>query len=177
MIEPIVANIPYPNIEDVKKDYKSAKIIWRAYGGLHGEFNLGLQYTRKLLANYPSVSKESMQVLLGIALAEFKHLTLLYDLLEKLGAPQQATMLKSVRREWVKPPAQYGKNKEKKILLDVLALELVSIEEHKKTLAMLFNERAKSVIARIIKDEEMHVQRIESLLAKYNEQEYDLLKI
>ena len=86
-------------------------------------------------------------------------------------------MLKSVRREWVKPPAQYGKNKEKKILLDVLALELVSIEEHKKTLAMLFNERAKSVIARIIKDEEMHVQRIESLLAKYNEQEYDLLKI
>ena len=82
MTKPLICDLPYPNVDSLTPDVRSAKIISFAYASLHGELAATLQY------QYHHVWTEIGEVALlyeQIAVAEMLHLNLLAKAMKRLG--------------------------------------------------------------------------------------------
>ena len=85
---------------------------------------------------------------------------MLRDTIYKLGVTPS---IKENFSETVLPNKKRALSPEK-IIIDLIALELVYIEEMKKLLKDIKNELVKRVIERIIKDDELHLKTLKSRL-------------
>ena len=164
MIKPLILSTKYPDISNVKIDLKSASIIYVAYSGLHGELNASVGSANRFFYIYHFGDEETKNLFLSIMLAEMYHLELLGMLLSKLGVDNRHLKLipKIIDNGRNRPPER--QNGVEKALLDGLSFELVSIESYKKILRRLKNKTVKSVIERIIQDEEYHASEIQQIL-------------
>ena len=168
MISPLMLSNQYPDISEVKVDLKSASIIYFAYSGLHGELGASIYNANRFFCIYQTDDEQTKNLFLSIMLAEICHFEILGNLLEKLGVDSRHLKLIPHVIDNGGITRLEGKKNLKKALLDGLSFELVSIETYKKLLKRLKNQKVKSVIERIILDEEYHAEALRQKIREKN---------
>ena len=160
-MKPIQLDLPYPPLDCIGCDFKSAKIIFPAYTSAHGELTAILQYIYHSLRFGEQCDGETARVLTGIALAEMHHFKLLGEMLIRLGVdPVYTAGLPATPFNFYSTGAVCYSKSVKKMLMDDLSGEIYAAESYGKMLCRLCNEEVAAVIARIKMDEELHVQAL-----------------
>ena len=166
MKKPLIVSLPYPSLDDIEKDKKTAVILSRAYAGCHGELNAILQYIYHHFHFNDLRKKEHAEKLIEISIAEMLHLSLLGEALLKLGLdPQYITYSPLFNNFYSTKNVSYSKQIDK-MLLDDLSGELVAIEEYKEISQSINNPKIQALLSRIILDEELHVQVLKEIMEK-----------
>ena len=167
MPKPLKVDLPYPDLNGIEKDYRTAMIIAPAYAGGHSELNAILQYTYHFLNFNGEGDKETAKVLMEIAVAEMEHLEILGTLLYKLGADPIYTKIPPYRIDYYQTTGVSYSKLPVKMLLDDISGEMLAVKEYQNMVSNLSNEKVAAVLTRIILDEEIHIKVLKDLLAKY----------
>lgn len=167
MVRPIIVDLPYPSLEGIEKDFASAKIIASAYAGLHSELSAILQYVYHHYFFDECGNSETADTLIGISIAEMRHLEVLGALLLKLGMDPIFTRNPPYRFDYYNTSCISYSKTTHKMLLDDISGEMVAIKGYEQMLDCLKNERVQAVISRIILDEELHVKALKEQLNKF----------
>ena len=166
MFKPLTVNLPYPTLDDITEDKRSAIILNSAYAGSHGELNAILQYVYHYFYFKKLGKNDCANTAVSIALAEMMHLETLGELLLKLGAdPIYATITPCGRDFYCANNVSYG-NQFEKMIMDDVSGELVAIDCYERILRLLKNQKVSAVISRIKLDEELHVKALKQLLSE-----------
>ena len=167
MPKPIRVDEPYPTTEGVCPDAYSLRIISPAYATSEGELNAILQYIYHSFFFDKKGYGEIADVLKGIAIAEMRHLDLLGETVLALGAAP-------VYSQYPACPFNFYSTKYvsyacslKNMLEDDILGERRAIAAYKKMLRSLKSEQVKAIIARILADEVLHLEKLESILAEF----------
>lgn len=167
MPKPIQLDLPYPSFDCICEDLRSAMIISPAYASSHSELNAILQYIYHFF-NFSRLGQDkTAETLMGIAVAEMHHLEILGLTIDKLGVnPLFAEYPQSRWNFYSSVSVGYSRLPEK-MLMDDISGELAAINEYKRMLTELKNEKVAAIISRIVLDEELHVkvlkERLEAL--------------
>lgn len=165
MTKPLIVDLPYPSLKNIEKDLVSARIISSAYATRHGELNAILQYVYHHYF-FDDEYKEIADTLIGISLAEMKHLEILGSTLLKLGVEPVYSRFPPNRFDFYNASAvATGRNLEN-LLLEDISGELNAINTYNDILERLQNDKVCSIISRIKLDEELHVQILKKMLCK-----------
>ena len=166
MFKPLTVNLPYPPIDGINIDKRSAIILCSAYAGSHGELNSILQYIYHYFYFKKLGKHDCANTIISIALAETMHLETLGQLLLQLGAdPVYATNTPFSRDFYCTNKVIYSNQFEKMVMDDVTG-ELVAIDCYERILRLLKNQKVEAVIARIKLDEELHVKALKQILSE-----------
>ena len=158
MKKSVEMDLPYPSMDGVVKDLKSAAIIAPAYDGGHGELKLLLQYIYHYL-NFKSLGdKESSDLVMEILATEINHFILLGELIYKLGAagivakmpPRGYNYCTSAGVTYSKTPI--------KMLIDDVSSEILSVNQYEKMVREIKNPAVTAIIERILMDEKLHIK-------------------
>lgn len=168
MPKPIELDLPYPSIDCVTEDLKSAAIIAPAYAGMHGELTAVLQYIYHTFYFEKDCEIKTAEVLEGIAVAEMHHMDMLGGLLLNLGVDPVYTVRPPYKCNFYNTSCISYSKTVQKMLMDDLSGEIYAVETYGKMLCDLRNEQVAAVIARIKLDEELHIKILRNCLEKLN---------
>ena len=164
MDKPIALNLPYPELKSLCRDNFSARVISPAYAGGHGELTSVLQYVYHGFWFENEGDAKTASVLLGISVAEMRHLDLIGKTLLALGVDPVFARFPPYKCDFYSSTfVNYSKNP-KKMLLDDIAGELKAINDYKEMQSVLKNEEVSALISRIVLDEELHVKVLKERL-------------
>ncbi len=167
MPKPIKVELPYPSLNGITPDIKTASIISPAFAGVHSELTATLQYVYHYFNFTREFDVKTADTLMGIAITEMEHLEILGNLLIKLGVDPVFTHFPPARSEYYSTRAVAYSKTPVKMLLDDISGEMVAISEYRNMLSCLNNEKVGEVISRIILDEELHVNVLKELAKQY----------
>ena len=166
MTKPLICDLPYPNVDNLSPDVRSAKIISFAYSSLYGELSAILQY------HYHNFWIEDPQIALlyeQIAIAEMMHFEMLGKAMKQLGVDPLYRQKPQEPNLWYNTSSISYSKTLPKMLLDDIQGEMNAIADYKKMLMVLNNEQVESLIQRIILDEELHLERLSQEYNKFCE--------
>jgi len=166
-MKPIICDLPYPSVNELQKDVKSGQIISFAYASLKSELTAILQYVYHHF-HFGDIDKDASETLLGISLAEMKHLDLLGEAMLKLGVNPVYIQCPNSKLYFNTSTVSQSTTPQK-MLMDDIEGELEAISNYKKMLFILENERVSALIQRIVLDEQLHIEKLKELLSKYAE--------
>ena len=166
-MKPLIANLPYPSTEYLVKDVRSGQIISFAYATLKSELTAILQYTYHHFY-FGDINKDYADTLMGIAIAEMKHLDILGEAMLKLGVDPNFIQCPNTRTYFSTSTVSQSKTPQK-MLMDDIGGELEAIATYKKMLFILENEQVEAIIQRIIIDEELHLEKLKEMLKTYSD--------
>jgi len=148
--------LPYPEII-VDENLAEAKILMPNYAGMSGELTAILTYAFQsyITLNMPNIRT----VLEGIARCEMHHHELLGTTITKLGGYP----IMGARTYWNGSFANYTLNP-KKFLMQNIAAEENAIRNYEQTILNLSSPQVKTLIERIILDEQVHIEDFKELL-------------
>ena len=164
MPKPMIVEAPYPDLSGLTCDPVSARIISAAYATSTGELNATLQYIYHSVCFGADGDKERADMLKSIAIAEMKHLDLLAEALIRLGAPPVYSCC---------PPAKYNFYSTKfvaysrsfrNMIEDDIMGEKYAIYSYERMLPRLKNNTLRTLICRILEDEQLHLDALKSSL-------------
>ena len=164
----IKLELPYPSIEDILVDYKSASIISPAYCGVHGELDAILQYVYHCFYFKRIGDEQTAKILMGIAMCEMMHLEMLGELILKLGIDPVFTRRPPIRGDFYNTSQINYSRTPIKMLIDDITAEMVAVSEYEKICERLTNEQVGAVIKRIILDEQLHIKVLRARLEEIN---------
>ena len=165
MNKPIALDLPYPGTEGITADPEAARIISPAYAAAHSELTAILQYIYHHF-NFQSLGDEEIaSTLIGISVAEMRHLEILGETLSKLGVDPVFTRMPPYKCDFYSSSFVTYSKTAKKMIMDNISGELLAISDYKDMLARLKNEEVAAIISRIILDEELHVKVLKEILA------------
>lgn len=151
------ADLPYPTVSAERTDYHDANCIREDYGGSESETTAIMQYVYQ---SYICASDEELHnMFIGIAMVEMHHHDLLGETLCKLG---DKPIIAGRRRYWNAGVVNYATCALDMINNDIMA-EKQAICNYRKTIKCLNNISIIELIERIILDEELHVELLESM--------------
>ncbi len=155
--------IPYPELSSVSPDYKFGRLVYESYAGSKSELTTILSYVFQYLTNG---DKNDVAMLLGvIAKQEMKHLELLGETLVKLGF--EPYYMSTYGNKWCSDNVKSNFNNVAEMLDFNIESEKGAIKEYKHLINVCENDSIKALLARIIMDEENHIQIFEMLKRKY----------
>ncbi len=155
--------IPYPVLSDVIPDYKFGRLVQDSYAGNKSELTTILTYVFQDLTNR---DKEEVAMFLGIiAKQEMKHLQLLGEILVRLGL--QPYYRSTYGMKWCSDNVRAEYSCLEEMLSFNIKSEKEAIKGYHSLIDKCENDSIKAVLARIIMDEECHVQIFEYLREKY----------
>jgi len=154
-------DLPYPEITPTT-DLRTARMLLDDFAGQDSELSGINQYVYQHLVTgeYEELSK----VLKGIALVEMKHFEMLGDAIVNLGGDPVFTSSRG--RPWTALYLKYIKNPKLIILMNIQG-EKTGIKGYRQSIEMTNNTQVKKLLERIILDEELHLQILEKMLAKF----------
>ena len=157
----------YPPIAVNGKNPSYMRMLLFDYAGRNSEFTASNQYIygSLILKNeYPEVS----DVLLHIAIVEMHHLSLLGQIIIKLGGnPEFATVnTRGSQMFWDSGYVDYSRSI-KKILLENLECERRAIAEYERHACMIKDEGIANMLKKIISDEQLHEKILIALYEEY----------
>ena len=164
MHKPLIVELPYPEIDDIKEDKVTALILSRAYSGLHSELSAILQYVYHHYYLDKLGEHEKAKTLIKISIAEMMHLSMLGETLLKLGLDPRYINYTPLFSEYYSAKKLSYSTQKDKMLLDNLSGELVAIEQYKDIIDRISNQKVQALLSRIILDEELHVKVLKELL-------------
>lgn len=155
--------LPYPEVKNIGQDYKFGRMLYDAYAGNKSELTTILTYVFQDLNNS---DKEDLAMLLGaISKQEMKHLELLGQILVCLGL--EPYYMSTYGNKWCSDNVKSNFNCLEDMLNFNIESEKEAIEGYKKLIDITDCDSIKTVLARIIIDEENHVKIFEMLKKKY----------
>ncbi|MDE7082804.1 MAG: manganese catalase family protein [Clostridia bacterium] len=167
MPEPIKVKEPYPTTDGINCDAYSLRIISPAYAGSDGELNAVLQYIYHSFFFSKKGYGEIADTLKGIAIAEMRHLDLLGETVLALGAAPVYSQYPACSFNFYSTKYVAYSCSLKNMLEDDILGERRAIAAYNKMLRCLKDEQVKAVISRILSDEVLHLEKLESLLAEF----------
>ena len=160
---PLISDLPYPPLDDIKEDSKALRIVSPAYAGRDGELTAILQYVYQSVLLGACGKERESKLLLGIAVAEMRHLQILGTLITKLGAPPVFTACPPYPVSYYSASCvNYTRSITSMIAADICA-EHAAISEYTRMLCALKNPAVAAVIERIREDERLHLSALEQL--------------
>lgn len=148
--------LPYPRI-DAEENLAEAKLLMPSYGGAAGELTAVLTYC---FQSYVTPTYDELRSALGgISKCEMTHHRLLGDAIFALGGYP----MMGARSYWNGNYINYTPSPKKFIALDIQA-EKTAIANYERTILNVSSENVKSLLERIILDEEIHIKILEELL-------------
>lgn len=163
-LRPIMADLPYPEIQVCSKNRVYADLLSIDYCGSVSEMSAITQYINN--ENRLSCDKCPIaKTLLGIAMAEMMHLQKLGELIFLLGGKINFTAKQKNGRQkmWTPEYLSIPENARGMILADIES-EKSAIAQYRMHIKMINDKYVNAVLARIIKDEEYHIMLLQSLL-------------
>lgn len=158
---------PYPQIDVKRKNPKYANIILYNYASAISEFTAINQYSfhsMVLSEKYADISN----TITGISIVEMHHLNILGNLIIALGKePKYQYFKKHKPVNWNPKFISYSTNPSEAIKDDI-ASEIDAICQYKKSLKSIDDSNIKSIISRIILDEEFHIELLRGIQRKYS---------
>lgn len=162
---PMTVDIPFPSLDDITPDRRTAEIISPAYAASGSELTAVLQYVYHSLHFEDGDMDDIAKIYHSIFVAEMYHLDLIGDMLIRLGVdpifvgmpPHKFNYFSSSYVSYSKTPKQ--------MLLDDINGEMKAIELYRSMVAKLGECTVSSVISRIIMDEELHLKTLKEIYA------------
>ncbi len=153
------SELPYPSI-DVDKNVAESKMLMPSYAGSASELTAILTYAFQsyITPRYPEIAK-AME---GVAMVEMHHHELLGKAIYALGGYP----VMGARTWWNGSYANYTLDP-KKYLLENIRSEKNAIVNYERTILNLTDESVKTLLGRIIIDEEIHIKVFKDLLSNY----------
>lgn len=164
IVKPLIADLPYPNIDELTTDVTSGQIISFAYATQKGELQATLQY----FSHHLYLEKDDADTLMCIAIAEMHHLDILGKTMLKLGAKPLLVQYPNSKMYYNTSTVSTA-TVPSKLLMDDIEGELNAIADYQKMLFVLKNEQVSAIIQRIIIDEQLHLQTLKTMLEKYSQ--------
>ncbi len=159
-MEMVKVDMEYPNLDGITPDRCAAAIIAPAYAGLAGEMTAILTYVYHHINFDFEGYIEIADLLEEISITEMVHFELLGKALIKLGVLPILTEQPTCRSPFYNTSKVPQSCTPLKMLTDDIEGELNAIRDYRKMLCELKNEQVAALIARIILDEELHVERL-----------------
>lgn len=144
--------ISYPEIIDIKKDYKLGKNLYDSFAGKGGELTAITQYIYEHMTI--KENKELANIFRIIAIQEMHHLEILGELLINLGLTPY--FMGKYNNKWCSDNVLYRYNGLEDMLRINIEAEEKAIKEYKRLISITDDDRVKMILSRIIIDEEMH---------------------
>ena len=165
-MKPIIVELPYPKVELNCKNMYWAKLLQEDYAGAVSELTAITQYIygdTVLAEKY----KEISNTLICIAIAEMKHLDMLADTIFMLGGNPKFLVHDCKKpKNWTPDYINYQMSM-CNILLTNIQAEKSAIAQYKIHICKIDNEQIRELLTRIIMDEELHIEVLSELYAKY----------
>lgn len=154
------SELPYPEIE-VNANVAQSKLLMPLYAGVSSELTAIMTY---IFQSYISPQYPDIQhAIMGIAKVEMHHHQLLGTTIFKLGGYP----IMGARNYWNGSFANYTLNPKKFLEENILA-EQNTIRNYERTILNVESDCVKTLLERIIVDEEMHVQIFRDLLKEFD---------
>lgn len=153
------STLPYPKIEVCEQNKRYATLLFNDYAGQKGELTATTKYFyQHLVIQDADIAKFIMDV----SIVEMQHLEMLGRLISAFGADPR---LYGTKYYWDAGFVSYDRN-----LISVLnkniAQEYEAIEGYQKRMNQIDDEGARKVLARIIIDEQEHINAFKSCLER-----------
>lgn len=149
------SELPYPEIV-VEKNIPDSKLLMPSYGGPSGEATAIMTYS---FQHFITEQDELASALIGIAITEMKHFSLLGECIYRLGGYP----IVGGRTYWNGSFVNYTLDKRKFLEQNIMAEE-TAILNYERTILNLSQESVKLLLERIILDEEVHIKIFKELL-------------
>jgi bacterioferritin len=150
---------PYPIPINLPRDPHRGQWLSMAYAGRDSEMTALSQYVvhhETLTPEYPQISKDVLQ----IGIIEMFHLDMLGSCLKQLGV---RPILATQGRYWSAGYIKYGRTPRERILLDIQG-ERACIALYRRIIRNIHSPALEALLARIIRDEELHITLFEKML-------------
>lgn len=158
--------LPYPKVEVTEPNLEYVKILLEDYAGRASELTAINQYSYHHFITDERY-KEIAEDLIGIAIAEMKHLELLAEVIIKLGGnPIYMECSNNQQRYWDSTNVNYSTSIPQ-LLLANIELEKKAIRGYQEHIKLIANESIQNLLRRIIMDEELHLEIFTNLYNKY----------
>ena len=158
---------PYPEIKVQKPNLKYAELLMDDYAGVVSEFTAISQY---LYHHYffENIDEELGDLMEGVSINEMYHMEILAELILLLGGDPRIRGGASTQGQyWNGSFVGYGNHLCEQLQLDIDA-EVGAIKNYKKHIKLIKDPYIQAILARIIKDEEVHIQLFEEQKRKFN---------
>lgn len=153
--------IPYPELDGIREDEKTLKIVSPAYAGDESELTAVLQYTYQAILLGETGHKDLAETLQKISMDEMRHVEILGRLVTKLGARPVFSYFPPYPIRFFTARSVSYSSSPKKMLADSIVGEQYAIDSYSRMIAKLTDESVRAVIARIRMDEMKHLQMLE----------------
>ena len=141
---------PYPEAEG-GPDPATVALLKEDYAGAQGELTAILQYVFQSAA---SGDEAFSNAALQVAITEMMHLDMLGDAIETLGGSPR---FDDGRYFWDASRVDYATDMRAMLAADIEA-ERSAIENYQRHMGLTENESVRALLARIIRDEQLHLQ-------------------
>lgn len=166
-MKPIAVDLPYPSLDGIEMDIRSARIISPAYAAQASELTAICQYFYHHLQFERQGEEELSTLLEEISITEMHHLDILGTMLGKLGVNAILTANPPIANNFFSTAyVNYINSPERMLEADIKG-EATAIEDYNKMLEKLDNQDVAAVISRIIMDEELHLEVLTKALEDY----------
>lgn len=163
MPKPMIEDLPYPDISNLKPDRKNACIIMPAYADAESELTAVLQYIFQSIVFSANGNERYAVTLEEIAIAEMKHLDLLGTALAEMGVapvyskrpPDMCDFYSACHVDYSTSPAA--------MLAADIAAETDAIRGYEQMLYKLTEPVLETLISRIILDERLHLKKFKEM--------------
>lgn len=153
------SNLPYPEIDIQTQSYHEVRLLMPAFGGKDSETTAIMTYIYQSYILAPDDETLSY-VIKKISMTEMRHHELLGTMIVQLGG---TPIIGGNYNYWQGGYVNYTKNPTT-ILNNNIIDEKKAIADYKEIIRKSNNETVKAVIARIILDEEVHIETFQYLL-------------
>lgn len=165
-----VLNAPYPPVEVKDKNLYYARLLLNNYAGQNGEMTAITQYLYQHFITEER-SKSLSKTLECISKVEMHHMELLGELITKLGGnPLFKTQSRGKSTFWSAKYVPEIQN-EKSLLLKNIESENTAIKDYKMRILQIKDQNIQSLLERIIKDEEHHINIFKKYLSEYEKKD------
>lgn len=167
MPKPLTLNEPFPTTDDICPDALSLRIISPAYASSTGELNAVLQYIYHSFFFESKGYSEIANTLKSIAVAEMYHLEILGKTILALGSAPVFSQYPPGSFNFYSAKYVAYSGSLKTMLEDDILGERQAIAGYKRIHNCLKNEQVRMIVARILQDEELHLETLEKLLRTF----------
>ena len=155
MPKPMIEDLPYPDISQLKPDCKSASIIMPAYADVESELTAVLQYIFQSHNFGVGGNERFADTLEEIAVAEMKHFDLLGEALLRLGVSPIYSRRPPNKCDYYSTCCINYATQPTAMLAADIAAESDAIRGYEQMLCKLTNPTLSALISRIVLDEQL----------------------
>ena len=167
-MKPLICDLPYPSTDNLTTDIRSGNIISFAYATLKGELTATLQYVYHHFF-FDRIDETDSEILMAIAKAEMIHIDILGTAMLRLGVNPRYVQCPNTNAYFNTSTVSQATSAQKMLMEDIQG-EMTAIADYQKMLFVLKNEQVEAIIQRIILDEQLHLEKLKEMLAKYAKQ-------